>query len=106
MAYDMEALETLANLMGLDFELIKREVERREELSRLAWQQRENPNWQTTKAHYRYEEIAAYGGRQVFFNDWFGLYLVTGLEGGMRETTNQVEALVLLYQGRSDDEPK
>lgn len=99
MPYDMHDLEVLASLKGLDLEKLKADIERREELSRLAWVQRQDPNWDRSKAHWRYEEVGRHQGRQVFFNDWHGLYTVRGLEGGPVDTTDPIEALVLLYQG-------
>ncbi len=97
---DRETLETLASVMGLDLSAIEADIERKRELSRLAWVSRPDPNWETTQAFHRYHEIAAYRDRQVFFQDWHEVYAVFGLPGGSQDTRSLSEALHLMYYGK------
>ncbi|MFP3733085.1 hypothetical protein SB690_20205, partial [Bacillus sp. SIMBA_006] len=87
-----------AQLMGVDLEAVKARIAEREQLSRIAWEQKEDPNWKTTSAFHRFEEVFAYQGRQVFHNDWQGVYAVCGLPGGMRDVPTLDDAIRLVYE--------
>lgn len=95
---DMETVEMMAQLMGVDLEAVRARIAEREHLSRIAWEQKENPNLKRSSAFHRFEEVFSYNGRQVFHNDWQGVYAVFGLKGGMKDVKTLDEAIQLVYE--------
>lgn len=96
---EWDVIEAYAALMGLDIDQIRTEIERRERLSRAAWAKKPDHNRMKSKAFYRYEELARYEGRQLFYNDWFNRFVIYGLPGGSKETDSMEEAFRLLHNG-------
>lgn len=99
---DMEYVETMAQFMGIDLDQIRQDMkaraERNQELHEIAWRERENPNWETSKAFHRYEQVFSHGSAQVFYNDWFDRYAVYGLKSGTKQPKSLEEAVHLVYQ--------
>jgi len=95
---DMETVEMMAQLMGVDLEAVQARIAEREHLSRVAWEQKENPNLKKTSAFHRFEEVFSYQGKQVFHNDWQGVYAVFGLSTGMQDVPTLDDAIRLVYE--------
>ncbi|BBI61713.1 hypothetical protein HSBAA_30190 [Vreelandella sulfidaeris] len=76
---DMETVEQMAWMMGVDLDKIRADIERRQELHRIAWTQRRQKLGKS-KAFHRYEEVFSHAGKQVFYNDWHDVYAVFGLK--------------------------
>ncbi|MGY2462268.1 hypothetical protein [Vreelandella sulfidaeris] len=94
---DMETVEQMAWMMGVDLDKIRADIERRQELHRIAWTQREDKNWEKSKAFHRYEEVFSHAGKQVFYNDWHDVYAVFGLKKGTKDVKTLDEAVMLVY---------
>lgn len=97
--YDDLTVEQMARRMGINAKVLRKQMDKRREVSLKAWAKRDNPHEQTTKAFHRYEEVFSHEGRQVFYNDWHDVYAVFGLSSGMRDVKTLDEAIRLAYEG-------
>lgn len=97
--HDDLTVAQMARNMGVNEKVLRKQVDKRRDLSLKAWRKRKNPENQTSQAFHRYEEVFAHGGKQVFYNDWHDVYAVFGLSTGMKDVKTLDEAIRLAYQG-------
>lgn len=96
---DQESIEQMAWLMGVDLDALRAKEAERARLSELAWKQREDKNWEKSKAFHRYEEVFSHAGKQVFYNDWHNVYAIFGLKRGMKDVKTLDEAIQMVFEG-------
>ncbi len=95
---DQETIEQMAWFMGVDLEALRAKEAERARLHEIAWKQKEDPNWEKSKAFHRYEEVFSHAGKQVFYNDWHNVYAIFGLKTGMKDVKTLDEAIGLVYK--------
>ncbi len=94
---DQESIEQMAWLMGVDIDALRAKEAERARLHEIAWKRKDDPNWETSKAFHRYEEVFSHNGKQVFYNDWHDVYAIFGLKNGMKDVKTLDEAIRLVY---------
>lgn len=97
--HDDRTIEQMAWHMGVNAKVLKKQIAAKRELSLKAWRKRKNPEQrEPSQAFHRYEEVFSHAGKQVFHNDWYDVYAVFGLPGGMRDVKTLDEAIRLVYE--------
>lgn len=97
--YDDVTVDQMARQMGINRKVLRKQVDKRRELSIKAWSRKKSPHEQTSQAFHRYEEVFSHDGKQVFYNDWHDVYAVFGLSDGMKDAKTLDQAIRLVYEG-------